>query len=199
MTHSRNRQLIPLAVLTAALVGAVTAYAATRAGGSPSSQSLSTGYAATPISSNGSGGHGPGDGPGGRHGDGLAAAATYLGVSQADLLTSLQSGKTLAQVAAATSGKSVSGLIDALVAAEKTELAAAVKAGELTQAQADSMTTDLKARVTAKVNGTHSGDDGDHPGPGGFGPGGLGGGFGGFGPPPSAPSSGSNSSGGTHI
>ena len=79
-----------------------------------------------------------------------AAAATtsprpprISAISQADLLTPLQSGKTLAQVAGATSGKSVAGLIDALVAAEKTELAAAVTAGRLTQAQADQITTDV--------------------------------------------------------
>ncbi|MBA3844565.1 MAG: hypothetical protein H0X39_18445 [Actinobacteria bacterium] len=144
-------------------------------------------------------GHGPGD---------LAAAATYLGVTQSALVTSLQSGKTLAQVADATSGKSSAGLIDALVAAEKTELAAAVKAGQLTQAQADSISSDLKTRVTSQVNDTHTGDDGDHHGrggfgpggPGGFGPGGFGpGGFGPGGPAPAALSSGSNSTGGTHI
>ena len=89
-------------------------------------------------------GHGPG-GPGG--GDDLAAAATYLGLSQSDLQTALQSGKTLAQVANATSGKSAAGLIDALVAAEKTELAAAVTAGTLTQAQADQFYDDAEGPV----------------------------------------------------
>ncbi len=98
------------------------------------------------------GGHGPGDHHG-AHGDALAAAATYLGISQSALLTQLQSGKTLAQVAEATSGKSTAGLVAALVAAEKSELAAAVKAGDLTQAQADQIATGLEARVTAMVNG----------------------------------------------
>jgi len=46
----------------------------------------------------------------------IAAAATYLGLSQVDLRTQLQSGKTLAQIAQAQ-GKSVSGLEDAMVAA----------------------------------------------------------------------------------
>ena len=109
-------------------------------------------------------GHGPG-GPGDRHGghghgDGLAAAATYLGITQNALLTQLQSGKTLAQIAEATNGKSTAGLVAALVAAEKTELAAAVKAGDLTQAQADQISSGLQARVTALVNGTRPAHDG---------------------------------------
>jgi hypothetical protein len=120
-------------------------------------------------------GHGPG-GPGGRHGghhgDGLAAAATYLGLTQSALLTQLQSGKTLAQIAEATSGKSTAGLVAALVAAEKTELAAAVKAGDLTQAQADQIATGLQARVTAMVNGQRAAHDGPghDGGPNGFRP-----------------------------
>jgi len=67
--------------------------------------------------------HGPGD-----HGPGpeLAAAATYLGISEDALRADLQAGKTLAQVADATSGKSASGLIDALVAADRTRIAALV-------------------------------------------------------------------------
>src|SRR3954454_15316094 len=117
-------------------------------------------------------------GPGGRHGghghgDGLAAAATYLGISQSALLTQLQSGKTLAQIADATSGKSTAGLVAALVAAEKTELAAAVKAGDLTQAQADEISSGLQARVTAMVNGqrpAHEGPGDDHGPPNGFKP-----------------------------
>ncbi len=116
-----------------------------------------------------------GHGPGGPGGDDFAAAATYLGLSQADLQTALQSGKTLAQVANATSGKSAAGLIDALVAAEQAELKAAVTAGRLTQAQADQITTTLKTRFTNLVNGTKpahgpfGGHDGFHGGPGGFG------------------------------
>jgi CheY-like chemotaxis protein len=90
----------------------------------------------------------------GGHGDELSAAAAYLGLTVAQLQTALQSGKTLAQVADATSGKSAAGLIDALVAAETTELAAAVTAGKLTQAQADAKKANLKQHVTAEVNAT---------------------------------------------
>ena len=52
-------------------------------------------------------------------------------------MTELQSGKTLGEVADATSGKSKAGLVAALVADEKSHLAQAVKDGRLTQSQAD--------------------------------------------------------------
>jgi len=97
-------------------------------------------------------GPGPGHhgGPHGIHG-GLDAAADYLGITDAQLRTALVSGKTLAQVAK-TNGKSVDGLVAALVADAKADLAAAVKAGRLTQAKANSMQADLKARITDLVN-----------------------------------------------
>ncbi len=47
------------------------------------------------------------------------AAASYLGTSRAALQSELRSGKTLAQLADATAGKSTAGLIDALITAEK--------------------------------------------------------------------------------
>jgi hypothetical protein len=175
MTHSKRRLIAPTAVLAAALIAAATAYAAGRFHGSSSSPGAVGPLSATLVvdSTSGSGVHGPGgDHRGGGGGD-LAAAATYLGIPQADLLASLQSGKTLAQVAGATNGKSVAGLIDALVAAEKTELAAAVTAGRITQAQADQAAAGLTAHVTAEMNGTEPargpggpGDRGHH-GPGG--------------------------------
>lgn len=73
----------------------------------------------------------PDHGPGGPRPE-LAAAATYLGISEGALRSDLQSGKTLAQIADATSGKSASGLIDALVAADKTRITALVN-GHLPQ------------------------------------------------------------------
>jgi hypothetical protein len=94
---------------------------------------------------------GPGFGFG--RGGGLSAAAGYLGLSTSQLVTKLQSGQTLAQIAEATSGKSVAGLVAAMTAAQKTELDNAVKGGRLTQAQADSLAAALKDRVTAMVNG----------------------------------------------
>src|SRR5260370_1396270 len=86
--------------------------------------------------------------------DDLSAAATYLGVRDAALVADVQAGKTLAQVASATSGKTTSGLIAALVTAETAEINARVTAGRLTQAQADAEIANLTARFTAFVNGT---------------------------------------------
>jgi len=102
-----------------------------------------------------------GGGFGHHHGAGLAAAATYLGLTEAELRTSLQSGKSLADVAKATDGKSVDGLVAAIVAAEKKELAAAVADDELTEAQQTEMLANLEERVTDMANGVRP------PGPGG--------------------------------
>jgi hypothetical protein len=195
MNQSRNRYLA-LVVLAAALIAGGSAYAASKLHGSSSPGSAGT------FSANAAGSYGGGRGfdggprggfPGRGGGGDLAAAATYLGVSQSDLLTSLQSGKTLAQVAGATSGKSVAGLIDALVADQKAKLASAVTAGQFTQAQADQIAAGLTARVTAEVNGTRPAR-----GPGGFGgPGGHG--FGDDGGTPTPGTTPASPGSGTHI
>lgn len=101
--------------------------------------------------------------------DDLAAAAAYLGLTDAELKADHDAGKTLAQVAAATSGKSVDGLVAALVAAEKTELDAAVTAGKLTAAQEATIVPTLQQRFTDFVNGVrpaggpHGPGDGHRP------------------------------------
>ena len=82
----------------------------------------------------------------------LDAAASYLGLTEAELRTQLEAGKSLADVAKAQ-GKSVSGLVDALLADAKAKVAAAVKDGRLTQAQADDLLNGLKDRITDLVNG----------------------------------------------
>ena len=95
-------------------------------------------------------------GPGGPHGGpfhrGLDAAATYLGLTEDQLHQQLESGKTLAQVAK-DQGKTVDGLVTALTKDAQQKADAAVKAGRLTQAQADQMLKDLQSRVTDLVNG----------------------------------------------
>ena len=100
----------------------------------------------------------PGFGPG--HGGfehheifgGLDAAATYLGVTEDDLRTELESGKSLADVAKAK-GKSVDGLVDALVGDAKKHLDEEVSEGDLTQAQADQLLSRLEEGIRAMVNG----------------------------------------------
>jgi hypothetical protein len=104
---------------------------------------------------------GPHGGPGFGHRafGGLDAAATYLGLTEAQLRSELESGKTLAQVAQAH-GKSVSGLVDALVADAKKQLDAAVAAGRLTKAQETQLLNGLHDRITNRVNSARP--DPDH-------------------------------------
>jgi hypothetical protein len=83
---------------------------------------------------------------------GLDAAASFLGVTEAELRTELQSGKTLAEVAKAE-GKTVDGLVDALVTAATKRLDEAVADGRLTKAQRDEIVASLEERTTARVNG----------------------------------------------
>ncbi|HUQ21866.1 MAG TPA: hypothetical protein VM049_02530 [Gaiellaceae bacterium] len=90
----------------------------------------------------------------------LSAAATYLGVTEASLRTSLEGGKTLAALAK-EKGKSASGLVDALVADETKELDAAVAAGRLTKTQRDALVTNARQRFQDLV-------DGKMPAPGSF-------------------------------
>jgi len=84
---------------------------------------------------------------------GLDAAASYLGLTDAQVRSDFRSGKSLADIADAQ-GKSVDGLVQAMVDAAKTKIAAAVAAGRLTQSQADSILSGLKSHVTDFVNRT---------------------------------------------
>ena len=123
------------------------------------------------------GGPGPMGGPGFGHDmRGLGAAADYLGLTESELQAKLQSGKSLADIAK-DQGKSVDGLVDAMVADAKKHLDQAVKDGHLTQAQEDQILGQVKQHLTDFVNGTA---------PKGFGPSFRGGsGFSGPGGPPS--------------
>ncbi len=105
------------------------------------------------------GGHGPGRGLFGAPAD----VAKAVGVTAETLRTALEGGQTLAQVAQAH-GISKSTLIDRLVTAAQTRLAAAVKDGRLTAAQAAGIRTDLRARITDMVDRVDRGRPG---GPGG--------------------------------
>jgi hypothetical protein len=91
--------------------------------------------------------------------DKLSAAASYLGLSEAQLAAQLSQGKTLAQIAK-QQGKSVDGLVGAMVKAVDEKIDAAVKAGTLTSAQADQLKAEVKQRVTNLVNGNFPFDHG---------------------------------------
>jgi DNA-binding phage protein len=109
--------------------------------------------------------------PGGRGGPGgfrvniddEAAAAAYLGTTEADLRAKQQAGQTLAQIAVAA-GKTRDGLIAAMVADGNAKIDAALAAGTITAAQATEKKASLTAHVTAEVDQTRPAG-----GPGGFG------------------------------
>lgn len=81
----------------------------------------------------------------------LGAAASYLGVSEAQLLADLRGGQTLAQVAKAQ-GKSVTGLEQAMTAAIKARLDKAVASGLITKARENRILSRLQARVARRIN-----------------------------------------------
>jgi hypothetical protein len=119
-----------------------------------------------------------GFGPFDHHGFGpfadLDAAASYLGLSEAQLRTKLESGSSLAAVAKAQ-GKTVSGLVDALYADAKKHLDSAVAAGRLNKTEEARVLSGLKTRLTDVVSGEHPWFHEDHRG---------------FGRPPLVPSDG---------
>jgi polyhydroxyalkanoate synthesis regulator phasin len=112
---------------------------------------------------------GPGFGP---FGDVSQAAATYLGLTPAQLRAQRQSGKSLEQIAK-DKGKPVDGLKTAMHNAAKAQLDTAVKNGKLTQQQADKILTGVDQWIAHEITENESNDH--H----GFGWGG--------GPPPGAP------------
>ena len=103
-------------------------------------------------------GRGPGPGPGPRGfgfgvgGDSFAAAATYLGITQADLRTKTDAGQTLAAIANATAGKNRAGLIAAMVADAKAKIDQAQRDGKITADQATQLNSGLTDRVTRLVD-----------------------------------------------
>jgi hypothetical protein len=80
-----------------------------------------------------------------------SAVRGYLGLSPIEIREQLRDGRTLAQIADATPGKSSSGLIAAIVSARRQQLSAAVAAHKLTQAQAATRSVTLAKRVARLV------------------------------------------------
>jgi AraC-like DNA-binding protein len=81
----------------------------------------------------------------------LPAAASYLGLTDAQLLQRVSSGNSLAQIATAQH-KSVSGLEQAMTAAVKTRLDKLVASKVITAAQAQKMLSRLSTRIADEVN-----------------------------------------------
>ncbi len=98
-------------------------------------------------------GRGGKGGFGGLRGANTAVVATALNMTEAELRTELQAGKTIAAIAQSKS-IDLNVVSAALLADEKTRVAQAVTDGKLTQAQADEKLANAQARITEFLNGT---------------------------------------------
>ena len=94
---------------------------------------------------------GPGGGAGVLTSDVLTPAAGFLGISVSTLASDLNAGKTLAQEATAK-GKTASDLINAIVAAQKTNLDNEKAAGWITADQETAILAQYTSAVTELVN-----------------------------------------------
>jgi lipoate-protein ligase A len=95
-----------------------------------------------------------------------------LKLTEAELKTELQGGKSIKQVADAKN-VNIDTVIAKMTAAVKAHLDAEVASGEHTQAEADAKLVEFQTRVTEMVNKTglpQRGGKGDHGGRGGHGP-----------------------------
>ncbi len=108
-------------------------------------------FAQTPAAG-GPGGTGRGVmGFGGPQNSLVAIAAQVLGMNQTDLVTALNTGKTIADVAN-DKGVAVDKIVDAFVTARKAALDQAVASGKITQAQEDAMLATMRTNVTAQIS-----------------------------------------------
>jgi len=92
-------------------------------------------------------------------GGALIPAAKYLGMSRAELLSKVRAGQTLAMITARRKGRSVGGLIDALVAARGARITAAVRLGALSAGEGIELKATLRRRMSALAErgNAHSG------------------------------------------
>jgi hypothetical protein len=85
----------------------------------------------------------------------IDVAASYIGVSPPQLRGDLRRGRTLAQIAAASGGRSTSGLVDALAAAKRSQLEAALAAGRLSKQQLATRLRGLRRRAEVEIDRAH--------------------------------------------
>lgn len=100
--------------------------------------------AAHPPGPGGLGLGGPEDSP-------IAIAAEQLGMEPDALLTELQAGKTVAELAEAN-GISLDAIVDAVVTAHSERLATAVENGRITQEEADARLETLRTDLTERLS-----------------------------------------------
>jgi hypothetical protein len=94
---------------------------------------------------------------GARAGSLLSDSASYLGTTPAKIRAQERAGRSLAQLADATRGKSAAGLIEAVVDAQGARLAAGATGVHPTAARERALESALRQRVTAEVNASPSG------------------------------------------
>ena len=82
------------------------------------------------------------------------SAAADLGMKPMDLMTQLKTGKSLADVATATAGKSRDGLVGALTTAATAKIDAAVSDGTITADQATTAKQKLSTEISKLVDRT---------------------------------------------
>lgn len=80
-------------------------------------------------------------------------AARYLGIPAQKLLAEEQAGRSLAQIAGATAGRSARGLIDSLMKADRKTIAKAAAAGRISHATESRLLEGLRRRVSSEVEG----------------------------------------------
>lgn len=102
-------------------------------------------------------------GTGHRRGSLRATAVAYLGIDRHTLATDLRSGKTLAEVADATPGKSAAGLSQALLEAATKRLEVRVGATHLSNSAEASRLSRLKTRIQSVLSRPHTGMHADKP------------------------------------
>jgi len=85
----------------------------------------------------------------------LGPVTKYLDITPQELRSELRAGKSLAQIATAH-GKTVDGLVDAIVAPAKAGLDKAVETGHLTRQRADELLSRLTDAVEQAVQHTHA-------------------------------------------
>jgi hypothetical protein len=96
--------------------------------------------------------HSANDHPHRSHGQSeLGLAASYLDVSRSQLRHELRTGTTLAEIAGRTSGKSATGLVDALFATKAADLEAQSSGGELSKTKLKSRLARLVTRIDIEV------------------------------------------------
>jgi hypothetical protein len=153
----RKRRIITGLAATGVLAGALAGGGAVLASTGSAAQPAAV-TAAAAAASTGSAAAQTADGKGGarflhrRHAGRLVlrTAASYLGVTPAQLRTQLRAGKSLATVTAAR-GKSVSGLESAILTATVKR----IDASKLTAARKADVISDVKANLNAFVNAKH--------------------------------------------